>query len=120
MKRLAGFCIIIVLCIILTGLCQTAIDPEEFTGQWFSAEDQRVYLFRDGLIVCSQNGVPVSEKEAISGAYSFSKKSIYLFAVGISGLETEKELYVVHKGEGSFLCENEDGSGKVYFIRYDE
>lgn len=118
MKRLALYCMLFAILILVTGLCQTAIDPDAYTGQWYSAEDQSIYQFYDGLITCSKHDAELSAAESISGAYTYCKDSIFLFAKGIEGLETEKELYLVHKGEGSFLCESIDGNGKYYFVRY--
>jgi len=120
MKRLAAFSTIILLFIIITGFGQTAVDPEDFAGQWYSSSDQSVYLFQEGLIYCPKHAVAISDNASISGAYSYCKNSIYLFAIGVNGLETEKALYLVHSGDGSFLCENKDGSGIIYFIRYKE
>lgn len=118
MKRLAASCVIIFLCFLIAGLSQTAIDSEDFTGQWYSSTDQNVYLFQEGIIYCSKHAVILSDTISISGAYSFSRNSIFMFTKGIAGLETEKELYLVRRGDESFLCENEDGTGAVYFIRY--
>lgn len=118
MKRLALACVIIFLCILFAGLCRPVMDVEDFTGQWYSSGDQSIYLFREGILYCSKHGIPLSEETSISGAYTFSGHSIFLFAEGVPGLETEKELYLVHSGEGSMLCEHEDGTGAVYFIRY--
>lgn len=118
MKRLAIFGIIVIFCILIAGFCQTAMDPEAFAGQWYSSSDQSIYLFQEGLIYSPQNAIAISDTDSISGAYSYCGKSVFLFASGIKGLETEKELYLIHKGDGSFLCENKDGSGKIYFIRY--
>lgn len=118
MKREAVFGIVIFLLIIMAGLCQTAIDPEDFTGKWYSSDDQSVYLFQEGLIYCQKNAVALSDTVSISGAYSFSRNSVLLFAEGVEGLEKEKELYLVSSGDGCFLCDNKDGSGRIYFIRY--
>lgn len=120
MKRLALTCAILFLCILLGGLCRPVMDPEDFTGQWYSSGDQSVYLFQEGILYCSRHGIPLSGETSISGAYSFSGHSIYLFAKGIPGLEREKELFLVHKDGGSFLCEKKDGTGPVYFIRYEK
>lgn len=120
MNRTSFFCIILCLGIVIAFWGQTAIDPEDFSGQWYSSGDQNAYLFREGLIYNSKHTVKLSDSEFISGAYSYCKDSIFLFAEGIEGLETEKELYLVHKGDGSFLCENKDGSGTIYFIRYNK
>ena len=117
MRRLLVFGILIVVLLILAGLGQTALDPEAFTGEWYSAEDQSVYLFQDGLIQCSRHFVVQAEEGFLSGAYCFSRDSILLFAEGIPGLESEKELYLISGGDGSFLCDRKDGSGKIFFIR---
>lgn len=118
MKRLAFFCILVSCLVLATGLCQTALDPNDFSGQWYSSENQNLYVFQEGLIHCPKHAVEISADESISGAYSCSRTSIFLFAKGIQGLEKEKELYLVHNGKGSFLCENQDGTGKIYFARY--
>lgn len=118
MRRLAISGILFILCIIIAGLSQTATDPADFSGKWYSSADQSVYLFCEGLIHCDKNTVAISVSDTISGAYTCSKSSIFLFVVGMDGLEEEKELYLVHKDESSFLCEHEDGTGRMYFIRY--
>lgn len=120
MKRAAVVCTVILLSIILVGFGQTAMNPDDVVGQWYSSVDQSGYLFREGLIYCTKHVVPLSDTDSISGAYIFSKNSVFLFAEGVEGLESAKELYLIQKGDGSFLCENKDGSGAVYFIRYHE
>lgn len=120
MKRLAVFCIIIFLLAIVAGFSQTAINPEDFSGCWYSSHDQSAYLFQEGLIYCPKQSQSLLETEPIRGAYVFCKDAILLFCTGIEGLETEKELYLIHSGEGSFLCENRNGSGELYFARYHE
>jgi len=107
-----------VLLVLILVLGQTAINSQDYIGQWYSADDQSIYLFQDGLIYCSKHIVALSEKDSISGAYTYSKNSILLFAKGIEGLETEQEVYLVNNEDGSFLCENKNGKGKIYFIRY--
>ena len=117
MRRWTVVCIILIIMIGTAGLCRTAVDPEDFSGEWYSSEDQSIYLFRDGLIISAQGGVPLSDSESICGAYSYGKDKVFLFAGDIIGLKTERMLYLVHHGDSSFLCENENGSGKIYFIR---
>ena len=95
MRRLAVFCIVIILLFILVGFSQTAIDPEDFSGEWYSSDKQNVYIFQEGLIYCSQYPIALSDSAFISGAYFHCDDSIILFAAGIPGLETEKELYLV-------------------------
>ena len=118
MKYVLALCL--VLLVIFTGLSQSAVNPQNYTGQWYSADNQSVYLFQNGLIYCSKYPITLSDTESINGAYSFSKNSIFLFSKGIEDLETETELFFVRNREGSFLCENADGTGKIYFIRYQE
>ena len=118
MKYILALCLVFL--IIFLGLNQTVIDPQDFTGEWYSAKDQTVYRFENGLIHCHKHTIAISSADTISGAYSFSKKSIFLFAKGIDGLEAEKELFLVHKDEGSFLCEDKNGDGEIYFIRYEK
>ncbi len=116
MKYLLPLCLLLL--ILAVGLSQPLLDPLDYTGQWYSATDQSVYLFENGLIHCPRHTISISGTDTISGAYSFSRHSILLFAHGVAGLETEKELYLVQKGDSSFLCEHEDGTGEIYFIRH--
>lgn len=106
--------------ILLLGLClfsRTAIDPEDFTGEWYSPKDQTVYRFREGIIDCPKHSIPLSDEEYFSGAYAFSKDSILLFTVGEEGQAQLLELYLVEKGKESLLCDRKDGSGVIYFAR---
>ena len=117
MKRLAIICTVILIIMCILGFCQPVMKSEDFSGLWYSAEGQRPYRFQEGLIYCGNYSVPVSGKESISGAYSYSKDEIFLFAAGIEGLETEKLIYLFRIDDGCFLCENKDGSGTIYFFR---
>jgi len=117
MKRWAALGMIFIIIALLCMLSATAIDPADFTGSWYSVTDQSVYHFHDGLIQCTQHSVPLSDRESISGAYIFNRDSIVLFAVGINELETVHQLYLIQNGSESYLCENQDGSGNIYFIR---
>lgn len=112
MKRFIFLCIAIILLILICGFSQTALDPQDYSGKWYSSADQKVYLFQEGLIYGP------SKTTALCGAYSYSRNSIYLFVTGMEGLEQEKALFLVKNRDGSFLCESPDGSGKLYFIRY--
>lgn len=117
MKRLAISAATLLLLTVLHILSQPALDPEDFSGEWYSCQEQCTYTFQEGLIYCENYPVPVSGSEYISGAYSFSGKTVYLFAEGIDGLETAKELYLIQNREGSLLCENDDGTGEIFFVR---
>lgn len=120
MRRAAALGVIFIILVLLAGLCRTAVDPEDFTGTWYSSKDQSQYLFREGILYCTQNPIPLSDTGYISGAYTFVRGSVFLFARGIPGLEQEKQLYLFRKDRGSFLCENPDGTGNIYFIRYEQ
>lgn len=117
MRRLATFGILLILILLVMTLSQPVMVPQDFAGRWYSSSDQCAYLFEEGLIYCPKYPIDLSDTEYISGAYTCCRDSIFLFVSGIDGLETEKELYLVRKDDGSFLCDHADGSGKVYFIR---
>lgn len=116
MKRALVCCIVIYGFILIFGF-KTAIDPAQFSGQWYSSDDQSIYLFQEGIIYSAKNSVLLPEAEYISGAYIYSSDSVFLFAEGIEGLETEKEVFLIQRGDSSLLCEKQDGSGKIYFAR---
>lgn len=116
MKRW-GIAAAVVLLGIFCALNRTAMDPADFTGDWYSSREQCIYHFQDGLIYCPKYPIIFSEGEPISGAYSFSGKSVFLFAEGIEGLETEREVYLIETKEESILCEKADGTGQIYFVR---
>ena len=106
-----------ILLLIVCALSQPAMDPEDFSGQWYSSREQCIYLFRGGIIYCRKYPILLSEEASISGAYTFSGESVYLFAEGIEGLESPRELFLVEHKEESLLCENKDGSGQIFFVR---
>ena len=116
MKRW-GIAAAVVLLGIFYTLNRTAMDPADFTGDWYSSREQCIYHFQNGLIYCPKYPILISDGNAISGAYVFSGKSIFLFAKGIEGLETEREVYLVETAEESLLCENDDGTGQIFFVR---
>jgi hypothetical protein len=117
MRRLAIVSIVICILLIIAGLSQTAWNPEDICGQWYSSDDQQAYLFEEGLIFYDKYSL---DRESLCGAYSYCRNSVFLFVNGIDGLETEKEIYYFKNRDGSFLCENDDGTGIIYFIRYNE
>lgn len=96
-------------------LSRTAISYEDFTGTWYSCSSGEGYLFSQGIIVCQENAR--EEAWAMDGAYSVSRDSLFLFARGVEGLETERVVYLIHRSEGDLLCEKHDGTGAVYFTR---
>lgn len=112
MKRLAAACLIIFLIGILLGLSQTAQDPADFSGIWYTLKDQSPYVFQKGLITGPKSTDPMV------GAYWYCKDSVVLFVQDVEGLEKERELYLISDREVNLLCESSDGTGIVYFIRY--
>lgn len=112
---LCGITVITVVIAVFLG--QTAVDPEDFTGDWYSASGQRIYRFHNGIISCEDDPVQLSDNNTISGAYIFAGKKVSLFVMGVDGLETVTELYLVEHKEESFLCDKADGTGEIYFIR---
>lgn len=118
MRRWLLFVFAIITVAFIAILGQPAVDPEDFTGEWYSAGGQQIYRFHNGLIHCEKGSVPLGDGSTISGAYIFSGKSVAVFAVGIDGLETVKEIYLIENKEESLLCENEDGTGTIYFVRH--
>ena len=117
MKRWAVLCGALLLILFGVLLGRTAIDPADYTGEWYSYETQRLYCFQNGLIYSPKHGETVSDALPISGAYAFGRNRIFLFVEGISGLESEKQIYLVKHGSEHILCENKDGSGQIYFVR---
>ena len=118
MRRWLLFGIAILTVIATAFLGQTAIDPGDYTGRWYSAGNQQIYHFEEGVIYCENHSVTLADDNAISGAYSFSRNKIALFALGVEGLESVKELFLVENKDESMLCEQEDGTGKIYFVRH--
>lgn len=115
-RLLLGIAVITVVLIAFLG--RPAVDPEDFTGEWYSASGQHIYRFQNGIIHCLQNSIPLDDGSNFSGAYIFSGKSVTVFAVGVEGLDTVQELYLVENKEEALLCEREDGTGEIYFVRH--
>ena len=111
-----GIAIIVIVSIAFLG--QPAVDPEDFIGEWYSASSQQIYRFDNGIIHCDRHCVPLPDGDSISGAYIFSGKTVALFATGVEGLESVRELYLVENKEEAILCETKDGTGKIYFVRH--
>ena len=117
MKKWLLFGIAVIIVISIAFLGQPAVDPEDFTGQWYSTNGQTIYRFQNGIIQCDKHSVAINNGSTFSGAYIFSGKSVTLFAMGVDGLETVKELYLIENKEEFLLCERPDGTGTIYFVR---
>ena len=102
--------------IILIGagwlLSRPVIDPQEYTGRWYGAEDGKAYLFREGIITEG-----AQEDEGFQGAYLFCKDRILLFTVSPDGNSKLRELYPAGGPKGEFLSEGADGTGSIVFAR---
>ena len=98
-------------------LGRTASPYDLFTGEWYSCDEGNRYVFSQGIIVCEEFGIPLGENQTMSGAYCVSRDSMVLFAQGVEGLETERDVYLVHGPGGDALCEYPDGTGRIFFTR---
>ena len=108
----------IVLLILLAGSCllaQTAVDPVDVTGDWYGAEDGRLYQFHEGLITTPED--TRGSEDDFCGAYVFCKDRILLFLRDDAGQSRLKELYPAGNPRGEFLMETADGSGRIAFSR---
>ena len=108
----------IVLLIIAGGgvlLAQGAVDPADYTGSWYGAEDGQLYQFREGLITCSED--PYEMGDGFCGAYVFCRDHILLFTMDPGGESILRELYPAGEPRGEFLSETADGAGRIVFSR---
>lgn len=67
--------------VVLTGLwlLTAALDPGDFTGQWYSGGNAREYTFQEGLVSCQEQAYLAMEGQPVSGAYSLPRgKWLYL------------------------------------------
>ena len=116
MKRWIVFAIVIVLFIsIFALLTQKAMDPADFTGEWYGAEDGRLYRFREGIITGPADTQGAGD--GFYGAYVFCGDRILLFTVSSDGQSGLKELYPAGEPKGEFLSETADGTGRIVFSR---
>ena len=116
MKRWIVFAIVIILFIsIFALLTQKAMDPAEFTGEWYGAENGRLYRFREGIITGPSD--TQGSGDGFCGAYVFCGNRILLFTVSSDGQSKLKELYPAGEPKGEFLSETADGTGRIVFSR---
>ena len=116
MKRWIVFAIVIILFIsIFALLAQKAMNPADFTGEWYGAEDGRLYRFREGIITGPSD--TQGSGDGFCGAYVFCGDRILLFTVSSDGQSELKELYPAGEPKGEFLSETADGAGRIVFSR---
>lgn len=108
----------IVLVVLIAGVCllgKTAVNPGDYTGDWYGAEDGRLYRFREGIITVPEDMRKTGD--GFCGAYSFCRDSIVLFISDPDGESTVRQLYPAGEPKGEFLCESADGTGRIVFSR---
>lgn len=108
----------IVLAALAAGLFflgKTAIDPGAYTGEWYGAEDGRLYHFYEGIITCPEDTHAAGED--FCGAYFFCGNRVILFVADPGGTSQVRELYPAGDPKGEFLCEDPDGTGRIAFSR---
>ena len=116
MKRWIVFAIVILLFIsIFALLARKAMDPADYTGEWYGAEDGRLYRFREGIITSPADIQGTGD--VFCGAYVFCGDRILLFTVSSDGQSELKELYPAGEPKGEFLSETADGAGRIVFSR---
>lgn len=117
MKRWIPLGILLIFLAAALGLCCSAVAPEDFSGEWYFAEDASLYTFRDGIVECAGHSIPTADGSTFSGAYSFARKRIALFCVGPDGVGEVRELSLVRRWDGDRLCGKENGTTKAFFYR---
>ena len=115
MKRWIPIGLVLVLVILAFGLCATAWNPGEFSGDWYCAETGELFRFQDGLVSCEQHNLLTGTIDAMCGAYCFDRDSVTVFSLGVAGLENPRQLYLIHGTDGDRLCGSKDGSGETAF-----
>ena len=115
--RLIISVILIALICVCVVLNSSALDPSDFTGVWYGAEDGYLYIFEDGLIACTEHYIELQGSDPFSGAYSIAKNKTAVFIIDDDGVGEIVELYLIRSIRGDYLCEAEDGTGKIWFYR---
>ena len=117
MKRWIPIGVVLVLLILAFGLCATAWNPGEFSGDWYCAETGELFRFQSGLVTCEGHNLLAGTIDAMCGAYCFDRNSVTVFSLGVAGLENPRRLYIIHGSDGDRLCGSKDGSGETFFYR---
>lgn len=115
-KVIFGAVITALICVCI-ALNAKILEPTDFTGAWYRAEDGMLYIFEDGIIECADKEIIVLDNAVFSGAYSFAKDKAAIFVVDDHGVGEVVELYLVRKSDGDVLCERKDGNKIVWFCR---
>ena len=116
MKRWISIGVVLVLLILAFGLCATAWNPGEFSGDWYSAGGGSCSGFQDGLVSCEQHNLLTGTIDAMCGAYCFDRDSVTVFSLGVAGLENPRQLYLMHGTDGDRLCGSKDAFRRNIFL----
>ena len=108
--------IILLVILLVFALNQNAIEPEMFTGTWYSTENGNVYCFQNGIIEQIQ---PVKTPN-IDGAYCFARNKIALYVSDLDGIDTVQTLYLASRNGTDILSMDPKGQEKAYFSRNNE
>ena len=68
MKRWIPIGVVLVLLILAFGLCATAWNPGEFSGDWYCAETGELFRFQNGLVACEGHNLLAGTIDAMCGA----------------------------------------------------
>ena len=121
MKRKAIFgAVITALICVCIALNAKILEPKDFTGVWYRAEDGMLYIFEDGIIECADKEIIVLDNAVFSGAYSFAKDKAAIFVVDDHGVGEVVELYLINKTDGDILCEYKEDREIIWFYRNQE
>ena len=115
-KVIFGAVITALICVCI-ALNAKILEPTDFTGAWYRAEDGMLYIFEDGIIECADKEIIVLDNAVFSGAYSFAKDKAAIFVIDDHGVGEVVELYLVHKPDDDILRERKDGNEIVWFYR---
>lgn len=105
--------------VLLVGLwlSMPVMEPEYFTGIWYSGQGNNVYSFEDGLIYSWDESAEDNKERKRCGAYIYCADSVYLFVQEMEGLEREQELYLIREKGADRLSTERNGMGITYFRR---
>ena len=118
-KVIIGAVIAALICVCI-ALNAKILEPTDFTGAWYRAEDGMLYIFEDGIIECADKEIIVLDNTVFSGAYGFAKNKASIFVVDDNGVGEVVELHLIRKATGDMLCERRDGNEIIWFCRNQE
>ena len=111
-KVIFGAVITALICVCI-ALNAKILEPTDFTGAWYRADDGVLYIFENGIIECADKEIIILDDAVFSGAYSFAKNKAAIFVVDDHGVGEVVELHLVRKSDGDMLCERVNGKSVV-------